>query len=81
VLIDDRVGGATRRRRASGSSPQSATPGFDFPTRRVTVNLAPAEVPKEGTGFDLTNGVPITPTADGVSDHVWRVEEIVALLA
>jgi len=27
--------------------------GFDFPQRRVTVNLAPAEVPKEGTGFDL----------------------------
>lgn len=27
--------------------------GFDFPQRRVTVNLAPAEIPKEGTGFDL----------------------------
>jgi magnesium chelatase family protein len=27
--------------------------GFNFPQRRVTINLAPAEVPKEGTGFDL----------------------------
>lgn len=27
--------------------------GFTFPSRRLTVNLAPAEVPKEGTGFDL----------------------------
>jgi len=27
--------------------------GFDFPQRRLTVNLAPAEVPKEGSGFDL----------------------------
>jgi magnesium chelatase family protein len=27
--------------------------GFNLPTRRLTVNLAPAEVPKEGTGFDL----------------------------
>ncbi len=27
--------------------------GFDFPSRRITVNLAPAEVPKEGTCFDL----------------------------
>ena len=27
--------------------------GFSFPQRRVTVNLAPAEVQKEGTGFDL----------------------------
>ena len=27
--------------------------GFDFPLRRVTVNLAPAERRKEGTGFEL----------------------------
>jgi magnesium chelatase family protein len=27
--------------------------GLEFPPRRVVVNLAPAEVPKEGTGFDL----------------------------
>ena len=27
--------------------------GYKFPQRRVTVNLAPAELPKEGTGFDL----------------------------
>ncbi|KPV41452.1 magnesium transporter [Thiohalorhabdus denitrificans] len=27
--------------------------GFDFPTARVTVNLAPADLPKEGGRFDL----------------------------
>ena len=27
--------------------------GFEFPLRRITVNLAPAERRKEGTGFDL----------------------------
>ena len=27
--------------------------GYEFPSRRLTVNLAPAELPKEGTGFDL----------------------------
>ncbi len=27
--------------------------GFEFPGRRVTINLAPAQLPKEGTGFDL----------------------------
>ncbi|TMG56033.1 MAG: hypothetical protein E6H89_00095, partial [Chloroflexi bacterium] len=27
--------------------------GFEFPLRRVTVNLAPAERRKEGTGFEL----------------------------
>ena len=26
---------------------------FEFPARRVTVNLAPAELPKEGGRFDL----------------------------
>ncbi|HHJ38129.1 MAG: ATP-dependent protease [Methylothermaceae bacteria B42] len=27
--------------------------GFDFPTQRITVNLAPADLPKEGGRFDL----------------------------
>jgi len=27
--------------------------GFDFPTQKITVNLAPADVRKEGSGFDL----------------------------
>jgi magnesium chelatase family protein len=27
--------------------------GFEVPARRITVNLAPADLPKEGTGFDL----------------------------
>jgi len=29
------------------------TSRFEFPARRITVNLAPAELPKEGGGFDL----------------------------
>ena len=27
--------------------------GYEFPTRRITVNLAPADLPKEGGRFDL----------------------------
>ncbi len=27
--------------------------GFDFPNRRITINLAPADIKKEGAGFDL----------------------------
>ncbi|MGW8195380.1 MAG: YifB family Mg chelatase-like AAA ATPase [Desulforhopalus sp.] len=27
--------------------------GYEFPARRITVNLAPAEIRKEGAGFDL----------------------------
>jgi Subunit ChlI of Mg-chelatase len=31
--------------------------GFEFPSRRLTVNLAPAEAPKDGTGFDLADAL------------------------
>ena len=38
--------------------------GFQFPQRRVTVNLAPAELPKEGTGFDLAIAIAILRAED-----------------
>jgi magnesium chelatase family protein len=38
--------------------------GFDFPSRRVTVNLAPAELPKEGTAFDLAIAIAVIRAAD-----------------
>src|SRR5271154_4424567 len=40
------------------------TAGFDFPQRRITVNLAPADLPKEGGRFDLPIAVGIL-AADG----------------
>ena len=27
--------------------------GFEYPVKRITVNLAPADIRKEGSGFDL----------------------------
>jgi magnesium chelatase family protein len=33
--------------------------GFEVPARRITVNLAPADLPKEGTGYDLAIAVAI----------------------
>lgn len=33
--------------------------GFEVPARRITVNLAPADLPKEGTGHDLAIAVAI----------------------
>jgi magnesium chelatase family protein len=33
--------------------------GFEVPSRRITVNLAPADLPKEGTGHDLAIAVAI----------------------
>ncbi len=35
------------------------TAGYDFPQRRITVNLSPAELPKEGGRFDLPIAVGI----------------------
>ncbi len=33
--------------------------GYEFPARRLTINLAPAELPKEGTGFDLAIAIAV----------------------
>jgi magnesium chelatase family protein len=41
--------------------------GFEFPVKRVTVNLAPADLKKEGPGFDLPIAVGIL-TATGQLD-------------
>jgi magnesium chelatase family protein len=38
--------------------------GFKFPQRRVTVNLAPAELPKEGTSFDLAIAIAVLRAED-----------------
>ena len=29
--------------------------GYEFPQRRITINLAPADLPKDGGRFDLPN--------------------------
>jgi magnesium chelatase family protein len=39
---------------------------FEFPARRVTVNLAPAELPKEGGRFDLPIALGILAASDQV---------------
>lgn len=44
-----------------------ANSGFQFPTRRVTVNLAPADVRKEGGRFDLPIAIAIIA---GLTDDV-----------
>ena len=38
--------------------------GFEFPLRRIVVNLAPAERRKEGTGFDLAIALAILRASD-----------------
>ncbi|MGB2578534.1 magnesium chelatase family protein [Elusimicrobium simillimum] len=42
--------------------------GFDFPSKRITVNLSPAELKKSGTGFDLPIAVGILAASDQLTD-------------
>jgi len=47
--------------------------GFEFPSRRITVNLAPADVKKEGAAFDLPIAVGILAAVGIIrSDHLSR---------
>jgi magnesium chelatase family protein len=41
--------------------------GYDFPPKRITVNLAPADVKKEGAGFDLPIAVGILTALEVVT--------------
>lgn len=49
--------------------------GFEFPAKRITVNLAPADLPKEGGRFDLAIALGII-AACGLfpSDHLDKIE-------
>jgi magnesium chelatase family protein len=40
---------------------------FDFPAQRITVNLAPAELPKEGGRFDLAIALGILAASGQIS--------------
>ena len=44
--------------------------GYDFPPKRITVNLAPADVKKEGAGFDLPIAVGILTALEVVGKDI-----------
>jgi magnesium chelatase family protein len=57
--------------------------GFEFPTGRITANLAPADLPKESGRFDLpialgvllaSGQVPLTDTSPDIQSHVFAGE-------
>ena len=53
---------------------------FTFPARRITVNLAPAELPKEGSRFDLAIALGILLASDQLQcDHFDQFEFIAEL--
>lgn len=41
--------------------------GFEFPSRRITINLAPADIKKEGSSFDLSIAVGILSANENIS--------------
>jgi len=51
--------------------------GFRYPNKKVTINLAPADVHKEGTGFDLPMALGILAATGEVSKD--RLEHFVVL--
>ena len=55
--------------------------GFDFPTKRITVNLAPADLPKEGGRFDLPIAIGILAASEQCLSDKLTTTEFVGELA
>lgn len=51
--------------------------GFDFPPRRITVNLAPADIKKEGAAFDLPMALGVLAAQDFVKPD--RLSQVLVL--
>ncbi|MGA9853073.1 MAG: YifB family Mg chelatase-like AAA ATPase [Gammaproteobacteria bacterium] len=54
---------------------------FDFPARRITVNLAPADLPKEGGRFDLPIALGILAASSQIPVEVLRNLEFLGELS
>ena len=57
------------------------TSGFEFPAGRITVNLAPADLPKEGGRFDLPIALGILAASDQVPRRALTNREFYGELA
>lgn len=55
--------------------------GFDFPARRITVNLAPADLPKEGGRYDLAIALGILSSSQQIHSNPLHDYEFFAELA
>lgn len=50
--------------------------GFDFPMKRITLNLAPADIRKEGSGYDLPIAIGIL-TANGIVPETRLYDHVI----
>ena len=55
--------------------------GFEFPDALVTISLAPADLPKEGSRFDLPIALGILAASAQLDDHLFGEFEFVGELA
>lgn len=55
--------------------------GFEFPARRITVNLAPADLPKSGGRFDLPIAVGLLAASGQLDASVLERKEFIGELA
>lgn len=68
--------------KACGQAPDrvrsaAATSGFPLPPQRITVNLSPASIPKQGTGFDVAIALAVLAAAGVVDPR--RISHVVHL--
>lgn len=54
---------------------------FEFPCRRITVNLGPADLPKSGSGFDLPIALGILAASGQIPPHHLSDHEFIGELA
>jgi magnesium chelatase family protein len=57
------------------------TAGFDFPASRVTISLGPADMPKEGGGFDLPIALGILAATGQLPDRALEDREFIGELS
>ncbi len=55
--------------------------GFQFPNRRLTINLAPADLPKDGARLDLPIAIGILAASDQLDPQVLSAFEFIGELA
>lgn len=57
------------------------TAGYAFPRHRITINLAPADLPKEGGGFDLPIAIGVLAASGQLTDTNLQAYEFLGELA
>ena len=55
--------------------------GYEFPARKITINLAPADLPKEGGRYDLPIAVALLAASEQLSTSLLSQTEFVGELA